>query len=59
MIDFRKVRVVRRAFGEDSGASLKATRSSQKPTGVNRVDDDEIHAWARHALARNGFGDAG
>ena len=58
MMDYRKEKVVRRAFDEDSGATAKCSNPSRKQALENTGHEEEIRAWARHALATNGFGDS-
>lgn len=57
MMDYRKDKIARRAFDEKSGTTVKFSDSRQKQTQANMSREEEIRAWARHTVARNGFAD--
>ena len=58
-MEYRKVKITRRAAGQESGTTVEYPNFTQKQTPVKNTNrEEEIRAWARHALALNGFGDA-
>lgn len=58
MMQYRKDKITRRASGQESGTGVEYPDFTRKQTPVNTNREEEIRAWARHALALNGFGDA-